>query len=197
MPSATIIGAIETMTKNRERFEEFCRSLTEEELARAVPPDDKWTVRDFIIHLLTFEDLMAEWVRGMLEGKTSLPTLADGSAFDIDKWNDERVEEWRGRSLDELFAEAARERENFAATLGRLTDEQIAQVMHFPGDNKRDGGDVPIGLFIVGLARHDPIHVADMVKALPERAGDPGLQAWLDDRMVSWYQQAMAGPPKR
>lgn len=196
MASATITSAVETMAKNRERFEQFCRSLSEEELSRVVP-SGHWTVRDFIIHLLTFDDLMAQWVLGMVGGNFNVPTLGNGAPFDIDKWNDERLEEWRDRSLDELFAEAAVEREHFVAAVNQLTDEQIAKVMHFPGDNKRDAGDVPIGLFIVGLARHDPIHVADMVKALPERANDADLQAWLDDRMVSWYQQAMAGPPKR
>ena len=45
-----------------------------------------------------------------------------------------------------------------------------------------------------GLARHDPIHVADMVKALPERAEEPEIKAWLDDTVVKWYQRAMAGP---
>lgn len=196
MPSSTITNAVDLMQKNRNTFEELCRSLSEEELGRMVPAGH-WTVKDFIIHLLTFEDMMAQWVAGMTEGEINLPALADGAPFNIDKWNDERVAEWRERSLDDLFAEAAVEREHFLAALNQLTDEQIAQKMYFPGDNKRDGGEVPIGLFIVGLARHDPIHVVDMVKALPERADDPALRAWVDDRMVDWYQQAMAGPPRR
>ena len=52
-------------------------------------------------------------------------------------------------------------------------------------------------LFLFGLARHDNIHAADMLKALPERADDPELKAWLDDPAVKWYQDAMSGPPKR
>jgi hypothetical protein len=48
-----------------------------------------------------------------------------------------------------------------------------------------------------GLTRHDPIHVADMVKALPERAADPAIQAWTNDSVVQWYQTTMAGPATR
>jgi hypothetical protein len=36
-----------------------------------------------------------------------------------------------------------------------------------------------------------------MVKALPERAEDPALKAWLNDTVVQWYQSTMAGPAKR
>lgn len=197
MASATVTTVVETMTKNREQFEKFCRSLSAKDLA-AMVPNGHWTVKDFIIHLLTFEDLTARWVEGMLEGNYFAPGVgADGQRFDIDKWNEERVSEWRDRALDDLFAEAAVERKRFIAVLERLTEEQVQKVMDFAGDNKRDAGQVPLGLFLVGLARHDPVHVADIVKALPERAADPAVQAWIDDRMVKWYQQAMAGPPKR
>ena len=51
-------------------------------------------------------------------------------------------------------------------------------------------------LFLQGWARHDPIHVADMIKALPERAEDPQLKEWLDDSVVKWYQQTMGGPAR-
>jgi hypothetical protein len=197
MPSPTVTTAIETMTRNREQFEAFCRSLSDAELATVVP-NGHWTVKDFIIHLLTFENLTAGWVDGFLKGDYSTPGVgADGQRFDIDKWNEERVSEWRERSLDDLLAEAAIERKRFIAVLEQLSEEQVQQVMEFAGDNKRDPGKVPFGLFLQGLARHDPVHVADMVKALPDKAADPAIQAWIDDRMVQWYQQAMAGPPKR
>jgi hypothetical protein len=46
-------------------------------------------------------------------------------------------------------------------------------------------------VFLSGWAQHDPIHVADMLKALPERAADAELKAWLDSPFVSGYQAIM------
>jgi hypothetical protein len=81
--------------------------------------------------------------------------------------------------------------------MAELEDAHIEQTVQFPDDNKRDPAQVQFKLFLMGLARHDPIHVADMLKALPERASDPATAAWMDDGAVRWYQQAMAGPPRR
>jgi hypothetical protein len=37
----------------------------------------------------------------------------------------------------------------------------------------------PLGQFLPGWTRHDATHVADMLKALPERRNDPEIVAWL------------------
>jgi hypothetical protein len=189
---------IDGLRRNRETFEAFCRSLSDEELARPVPPDERWTVKDFIIHNLTFDALTTQWAERVASGQASPPeTMDDGRPFDVDVWNDERVREFRPKSLDELFAASIPERRRFEEALAHLTDEDLQRVVDFPGDNKRDPARVPFGLFLHGLVRHDPIHAVDMLKALPERAEDPELRAWVDDRMVEWYQQAMSGPARR
>lgn len=198
MTAPSVAPVIDLMAKNRERFVAFCRSLTEEELNTLVPPDNKWTVKDFITHLCTFEDLNTEWVEQVIAGNTAGPAqAADGSRFDIDDWNERRVQEWRDRSLDDILEYSVGDRAQFVDALGKLTDEHTASVVTFPGDNKRDGGQVPFGLFLHGLARHDPVHVADIVKALPARAADPEIQEWISDTMVQWYQKAMSIEPKR
>ena len=66
--------------------------------------------------------------------------------------------------------------------------------MHFPGDHKRAAGDLPLNLFLAGWAQHDVMHVADMIKALPERADDPEIKRWLDNPFVAGYQAVMSGP---
>ena len=197
MAAPSVQPVIDALRKNRALFEKFCRSLSEEELRRPVPPDNKWTVKDFIIHNLSFDDLTTRWVESVVAGNTAAPAGPDGKAFDVDAWNAERVAQWRGKTLAEIFAASVPERARFEEALAKMTDEDKQHVVDFPGDNKRDPAKVPFGLFLQGLTRHDPIHVADMLKALPERADDPGLKAWLDDRMVEWYQQAMSGPAKR
>jgi uncharacterized damage-inducible protein DinB len=197
MASDTISRIAQQFRDNRDRFEAFCRSLSDEELSRPVPDSD-WTVKDFIAHLGTLDTELIRWFEAVREGTTDEPARsADGSPFDVDNWNNAIVADRNEWSLDQIFDEAASNRERLLASLEKLDDAKIEQTVHFPGDNKRPPADVPFKLFLLGLARHDPIHVADMLKALPERADDAGLRAWLDDPAVKWYQDAMAGPPRR
>jgi len=197
MTSEAVVQAIENMAQHRHRFEAFCRSLSEEELARPVPAGH-WTVKDYIIHLASFDAEINRWIDGVLAGRPDTPSLnPGGTPFDVDAWNEEQVSKRRQWRLDEILAEARQLRASLEAQLRLLEDSHIDAVFHFPGDNKRDPADLPYRLFLNGLARHDPIHVADMIKALPERAQDPELKAWLDDTVVRWYQATMAGPPKR
>jgi len=155
-------------------------------------------VKDFVAHLATLDTELIRWFEAVREGTTDEPARsADGSPFDVDRWNNGVVAERSDWSLDQIFEEAASNREQLLTTLETLDDEKIEQTVHFNGDNKRPPADIPFKLFLFGLARHDPIHVADMLKALPERADDAELKAWLDDPAVKWYQNAMSGPPKR
>jgi hypothetical protein len=197
MPSETIDRLTQQFRANRTRFQAFCMSLTDEELERPVP-DSTYRVKDFITHLATLDPELVRWFEAVRDGKTEQPAMADdGSPFDVDKYNDRVVAERRDWTLDQIFDEAETNRKAMLEALQELDDEKIEQVVHFNGDNKRSPADVPFKLFLFGLARHDPIHVADMLKALPERAKDPELEAWLDDPTIKWYQDTMAGPPRR
>jgi Mycothiol maleylpyruvate isomerase N-terminal domain len=197
MTSETIEGLVQQFRTNRTRFQAFCFSLSDEELERPVP-NSTYRVKDFASHLATLDTELIRWFEAVREGKADEPRRsADGSPFDVDKWNDAAVAERRDWSLTQIFDEAAENRTHLLEALRELEDEHINQIVHFAGDNKRPPADIPFKLFLAGLSRHDPIHVADMLKALPEHAHDPELQAWLDDPAVKWYQDAMAGPPKR
>ncbi len=197
MATERIQKIIDTIEAERDRFEAFCRSLSEEELARPVP-DSTWIVRDFIPHLGTLDTELIRWFEGVANGVPDATVRdADDQPFDLDGWNDSTVAERRERTLDKIFSEAAANREKLIATLEKLTDEQTDSIAHFSGDNKRPPADVPLKLFLAGWVKHDAIHVADMLKALPERAGDPEIQAWLNHPAVTWYQQTMAAPARR
>ena len=63
--------------------------------------------------------------------------------------------------------------------------------MWFDGDAKRPPGNVPFGMFLAGWAWHDPIHAADMLKALPELAADPAIKSWVENPFVRGYQAMM------
>ena len=196
MSGPAIEAVIEAIEANRKRFEAFCYSLTEEELMRPVP-GSTWVVRDFAAHLGTLDTALLGWFADAASGgRADAGVAADGSPFDVDEFNDAQVAARRDWPLEQVFAEAAENRVRLIEILRQLDDEQIARPMHFAGDAKRSGGDIPLNLFLAGWAQHDPIHVADMVKALPERASDPDIVAWIDNPFVTGYQAVMAGPPR-
>jgi uncharacterized damage-inducible protein DinB len=197
MKSTSVQHAADTMLKHRQQFDEFCRSLSEEELNRPVP-DSTWTVKDFIIHLSQFDEEVTRWMTALKDGRIEAPGRNDdGSTLDLDAYNNARVAERHGWPLERILAEGEANRAKLAAVMEELEDAHIEQTVQFPGDNKRDPAQVQFKLFLIGLARHDPIHVADMLKALPERAAEPAIAAWMDDGAVKWYQNAMSGPPVR
>jgi hypothetical protein len=190
--SETIDSIVATITTNRRRFEAFCYSLSEQELNRAVP-DSTWIVRDFAAHLDTLDVALVRWLRAFAGDAPSLEATRneDGSEFDVDAFNDAHVGERRTWPIARVFEEAAVNRAALIEALRAMSDQQIEQPMHFAGDAKRRGGDLPLKTFLVGWAQHDPIHVADMLKALPERADDPDLRSWLDNPFVAGYQAIM------
>ena len=193
MPSKTVQHVIDAITENRRKFEAFCHALSEEQLARAVP-GSTWIVRDFAAHLGTLDTALLNWFGAAPAGAAADSSAgADGQPFDVDAFNDAQAAARRGWTLERIFAEAAENRRLLVALLASLTDEQIERPMHFAGDAKRAGADIPLKLFLQGWAQHDPIHVADMVKALPELAGDAQIAAWLDNPYVVGYQAAMNG----
>ncbi len=190
----TVAQIIPVIRENRRKFEEFCFSLSEEELARPVP-DSTWIVKDFASHLATLDAVFNRYM-GTIErgGQFSMTQDADGAPFDLDAWNDAEVARLRGRSIEQIFEEAATNREGLITAFSSLDEEQVARPMHF-SDPKRGTADFPLKGFLVGWAQHDPIHVADMMKALPERADDAELKAWLANPFVSGYQASMSTAP--
>jgi hypothetical protein len=197
MPSETILAVIKRFEDNRERFITFCCSLSADELERPVP-GSTYRVKDFVSHLATLDPVMTQQLERLAQGQVEvLGRRDDGEPFDVDKYNDAEVAQRRDWTLDRMLEEAAVNRAAFLTAVAALEDSHIEKVVRFTGDNKRDPADLPFKVFLQGLTRHDPIHVADMIKALPERAEDPNIQAWLDDTVVKWYQATMAGPARR
>jgi hypothetical protein len=193
--NTTVELVIPVIVENRRRFQEFCFSLSEDELARPVP-DSTWIVKDFASHLSTLDTFFNRYMAA-IEGGAGIDMKrdADGAEFNLDNWNDKQVAERRGWSIQKIFEEAATNREQLITAFGRLDEEQVSRVMHF-SDPKRGSADFPLKAFLVGWAQHDPIHVADMLKALPERADDADLKSWLANPFVTGYQASMSGAPK-
>lgn len=189
--SETVQKVIEEIVANRERFEEFCLSLSDDELSRPVP-NSTWLVRDFIAHLDTLDPMLVSWLSAVADGNPPETTRdLDGRPFDVDAYNDAEVEARRDWPVRKVLDEARTNRAALIGVLERLTEEQVSQMMKFAGDAKRPPAEIPLKVFMAGWAQHDPIHVADMLRALPERADDPDLLKWLDNVYVKGYQHVM------
>jgi hypothetical protein len=183
------------MADHRVRFEAFCRSLSQEELATPVP-NAPWTVFDYIAHLATIEALINPWF-GAMVGMPVTPSqeVPPPRPFDLDDWNEAIVARRAGRSLDQIFEEAAANREQYVANLERMTDEQLDSKVPFGGDRRKIDLPpvmVPLHTVLAGIAIHDPMHTRDMLRALPQRADDPGLREWLDGVDLSRIDPEMA-----
>jgi hypothetical protein len=186
-------AVVDRLSDERARLERFAHSLTDEQLARRVP-GSAWTVRDFIVHVATLDAAYLGWFSA-LAGDADPGNHRGSAGFDVDRFNESAVGERRDRTVEDVLREAAPGRARLIAVLARLTDEALDATIRFGGDRKRPPRDLPLGQFLPGWACHDAIHVADMLKALPERRGDPELVAWLSRpdlaASISAYQKAM------
>lgn len=186
-------AVIDTITAERQRFEGFCRSLSAEELAHPVP-GCAWRVVDFVSHVVTLDLPYAGWMTA-LTGGVLTPLHRGSPAFDVDAYNAAAVAARQDRDVEALLQEGARERTALIAVLAPLTDAHLDAPIRFGGDGKRPPVTLPLARFLQGWTRHDAIHVADMLKALPERRADPTIRAWLHQpeiaAAVGSYQRVM------
>lgn len=188
-----VAAVITELDAHRERFEGLCRSLTTAELALGVPRST-WLVRDFIAHLATIDDPVREMFRAMEEGSEQGIGRADaeGEPWDVDRWNEGRVQERRTRTVDELLAEAAQSRGRIREQMAQFSDAGLGRVLKFGGDGKRPPGEVPMLAYLRGWCKHDPMHALDMLRAMPERV-TPDIERWFEDPVIAGYQRAMNG----
>jgi hypothetical protein len=184
-----VAAVVEELDAHRAKFEAFCRSLSEEQLARQVP-GSTWIVKDFISHLATIDGPVGEMFRTIHEGGDPGMRNADGGRFDVDHWNDAQVAKRRELTVEEILGEATRARSALHEQLAALTKANIDRTIPFGGDSKRPAGKVELRQYLRGWCKHDPMHVVDMARALPE-VKTPELEAWLDDPIIRGYQAAM------
>lgn len=176
---------------HRMQFTVLCRSLSEEELGRPVP-GSTWLVRDFIAHLATIDGPVDEMFRTVHKGGDAGIRAGDGERFDVDRWNEARVQERRQLSVDEMLMEAATVRTQLRGTLASLTEEDITKTIKFQGDARRPPADIELRTYLRGWCKHDVMHAADMMRALPDRM-TPRRDHWFDDPVVKAYLNAMNG----
>lgn len=174
---------------HRVQFAVLSRWLTPEQLERPVP-GSTWFVKDYVSHLATIDGPVGEMFKTVHEGGDAGIRTGDGERWNIDIWNQGRVQERRALTLDQILEEAARERTILRGHLARLTEDDLKKTLKFQGDDKRPPSEVPVGAYIKGWCKHDVMHAMDMLRAMPERM-NPRLEHWFDDPIVRGYQAAM------
>lgn len=157
---------------NRATFEAFCRSLTPAELSTVIP-GMSWRVQDYIAHLASIDIYVAEWFEHTAAGTRWRPTLPDGSPFDIDAWNEERIVERRDATVEDLLAEAATHRARLWSAVDRFSTDILDSRFNFRGN------DITMLRYLQLWVAHDPAHTADMLRGLPARRQDSEVGAWL------------------
>jgi hypothetical protein len=189
-----VTAIVDQIAVERDRFERFCRTLNDAELNRPVP-ESGWQVRDFIAHLATIDRPVRRWFEVIQAGDPNDAEGNPGEGWNVDRFNDDAVAARRDQAVDALLAEAAVERSALVETLSRFTEEQLESSIRFGGDSKRPPMDLHLIRYLRGWARHDIIHVTDMLKALPERRADPLLVEWQAEpgvqTLLAMYQRAM------
>jgi hypothetical protein len=169
---AALQPVVDQTNAHRATFEEFCRSLSGEELGRAVPASS-WLVRDFIAHLATIDIWVAEWFEHLADGARWRPPGEGGEPFNIDTWNERHVQERRPPRVAQPLAEAAGYRDRLWAAVDRFTLEVLEKPFDFRGHT------ITHQRYMELWAGHDPAHSADMLRALPERLEEPAIAAWV------------------
>jgi hypothetical protein len=171
---ADLAELVEKTDRHRATFEQLARSLTVEETVSPIE-GSHWRVKDYIAHLASMDIWMYDWFAAMVEGKHWIPRADDGGPFDIDKWNDARIDERRDDTIEDLLVEAAEHRAKLMTTYHQFTRATLDSRFDFRGM------DVAFVEYLDMLTLHDPAHSNDFLKALPERREEPYVKEWLDE----------------
>ncbi len=178
----SVRAILEEMAVYRQRFAAFCHSLSAEELATPVP-GTPWTVHGYIAHLCTIDALIAAFFAPFVEVSDVVPPdVPPPVPFDIDDWNEATVAKRADASVRDLLAEAARHRASYERAVGAMTDAQLNSEVPFGGDRRViDLPPTTVRLYelLTAIALHDPNHVQDILRALPNRAEEPAVKEWL------------------
>ena len=129
--------------------------------ASVTKPDDGWTAKDVLAHLIHYAGQIA-WALGAELTPPSY-VLRETERLTGDQWNDRAVAHWRERSLDDVRVEFERNADLIVQRVATLSDEDLLATDRIPWP----GEDRPLWQFI----GHDtflhewPAHAAQIERA--------------------------------
>ncbi len=189
MTQPEVVKILEELDGHREKFEHFCKSLSVEELDRPVP-NSTWHVRDFIAHLATIDGPVLRMFRNVQTGSGRGFMESNGRGWNVDTWNQEQISPRRTQDLESTLVEARLSRAAIRRVMESFSAEDLAFEFRFGGDSKRPASTVTIGNYLRGWCKHDPMHVVDMLRGVPERE-TADVKQWVSDPVIAGYQKAM------
>ncbi|MEZ4521597.1 MAG: DinB family protein [Thermomicrobiales bacterium] len=149
-----IVGAI---NQGIESVNQTFGGLTDEQLATEVY-ENGWTAKEILAHLAGRQstyDMVLHMARG-----GEMPQSADGD-FDVDSWNQQVVDEYSGKSRDELLSQFRTVHESLAEQVKDLDDDTLAATVVTPR------GEMPASDILVGSGgMHSTAHSNDVAEAL-------------------------------
>lgn len=141
-----------------ERVNQTFGGLTDEQLDTQVHEGEGgWTARQVLAHLA-----------GRADGYEMLFQMAEGGAgfrgggFDVNTWNQQKVDACAGKSRDELLEEFRATHEAMIERVKATDDETLRTKVPSPR-----GGEVEVGEMLMGSAgRHSIMHSEEVERAL-------------------------------
>jgi uncharacterized damage-inducible protein DinB len=133
--------------------------LTQEQLATRVhdPEDTGWTAKQVLAHLAG----RAQGYQRVLQQAHGVTPVQPPAGFNVDEWNQQRVNERIEKGLPELLAEFRQVHDGLIAQVEAMSDELLnKQVV-------RPQGEMPLGeaLILIG-SRHSINHTETVERAL-------------------------------
>jgi len=155
---ATKQEIIEAIRSGIDRVEATFGTLTDEQLATQVHEGDSgWTAGQILAHMA-----------GRAEGHQMLLSMATGAApggfggFDVNQWNQQKVDERAERSRDELLQEFRQVHESLIQNVTELPDGAFEAMLPSPR-----GGEIALGEMLAGSGgMHNVAHTTEVEQAL-------------------------------
>ncbi len=104
---------------DRADFAKLWDGLTDAQMKQYPGPQDDWSVKDLIVHIIWWENYMVERVGNIVAG-TDKPRQ-----LDLDQMNAEILEDNKDRPLAEVLADFENNLAGVEGLIESLTDEQI------------------------------------------------------------------------
>ena len=160
---ATKQEIIATIREGNARVMQTFGGLSDEQLNRKIYDGEHgWTAKEILAHLASRAPGYERMI-GMAESGSGFP-----AGFNIDAYNQERVDERMGKSRDALLADFLTTHVALIERVEGLPDEMLAKTI------QRPQGAVPLSDILRGSGgRHSITHAADVERALglPDRNG--------------------------
>jgi hypothetical protein len=117
-----------------ERLNDVLKGLSAETMERpAFDPEfgsASWTVKDLLVHMAAWKRNAIRVLEMVKSDPSSVPSAGTPDVIldiDVDEFNRETYERWKGRSLDEALAEHRAAHQDLMSGLDSLPSEQIPQ----------------------------------------------------------------------